>query len=124
MAGTTTGSSPSATGAALISRREYLDIRMKSTTPRTAYSRKNPTMLNATSQVLTEGETPSLVSWIPCTIHGCLPFSVRTHPAVLITNGRTAAQTATRRNQVDVPRVFLRSSHSPHSENRNSTPAV
>ena len=40
------------------------------TTPRTAYSRKNTTMLTATSAVLTDGDTPFLVSWRPWTIHG------------------------------------------------------
>ena len=51
------------------------------------------------TRVLTDGETPSLVCCRPCTIHGCRPFSVSSQPAVLMTNGSAATQTASRRNQ-------------------------
>ena len=43
--------------------------------------------LTTTAVVLTDGETPSLVSCRPCTIHGWRPFSVSTQPAVFIRNG-------------------------------------
>lgn len=78
-------------------------------------------MLVATWAVLTDGETPLLVSIRDCTIHGWRPFSVSSQPDVLIRNGRTAAQTATGRNQrapraTRSPTRRLRySSHSPQS---------
>ena len=55
-------------------------------------------MLMISSVVPTDGETPSLVSIRPCTIHGCRPFSVSIQPAVFIRNGDATAQVATNRN--------------------------
>src|SRR3954453_2286464 len=74
-------------------------MRPHATTASAAYSRKNVRMLVTTHQVRTEGETPLLVLMRPCTIHGCRPFSVSIQPAVLMTNGSAAIQTASRRNQ-------------------------
>ena len=69
------------------------------------------------------GEMPSLVSMRPCTIHGWRPLSVRNQPAVFITNGSTAAHTATRRNTGEVASFFRYVSHSPHAPmSRTSTP--
>ena len=69
---------------------------------------------------LTDGETPLFVSMMPCTIHGCRPLSVSSQPAVFITNGSTAAQIATHRNQRDVASFLRRISHSPHSPSRRT----
>ena len=58
---------------------------------------RNTARLMATSVVLTDGETPSLVVISPCTSQGCRPFSVSSQPAVFIANGASTAQVATTR---------------------------
>src|SRR6188472_34108 len=75
----------------------------------------NPTRLIHNHVVLTFDEMPSLVSMMPCTIHGCRPLSVRNQPAVFIKNGSTAPHTATHRHTRDVASFLRRISHSAHS---------
>ena len=85
--------------------------------PSVAYSRTKAIRLIHSVVVLTVGEIPFLVSMMPWTIHGCRPLSVSSQPAVFITNGSTAAHTATHKNTREVASFFRRISHSPHSEN-------
>ena len=68
---------------------------------------------------LTEGETPSVTFWSPCTIQGWRPFSVSSQPAVFITNGTGSTQMATRWNHLASASRLRQASHAPHSANRN-----
>ena len=70
--------------------------------PSVPYSRTKPIRLIHSQVTLTVGEIPFLVSMMPCTIHGCLPLSVSSQPAVFMRNGSTADQTATLKNTRDV----------------------
>ena len=64
----------------------------------------------------TEGDTPSAVFIRPCTIHGCLPFSVSSQPALSIRNGVTTAQVARNRNMREVASLRRYASQAPHSD--------
>ena len=48
----------------------------------------------------TDADTPALVNMSPWTIHGCRPFSVSIHPAVLMRKGRITTHGAIRRNHL------------------------
>jgi len=72
---------------------------------------------------LTDGETPLRVSCNPWTIHGWRPFSVSAQPAVFMMKGMMTAQMARRKNQVEVSIFWRRSSHTPHSASRKTSPA-
>src|SRR3954462_11763744 len=81
-------------------------------------------MLVATHHVLIAGETPLLVFMRPWTIHGCRPFSVSIQPAVLMTNGSAATQTASRRNRPDRASVPRQMRQHPQSAKRNTREAA
>src|SRR5436309_13291483 len=61
----------------------------------------NPLRLMASQVVLTEGELASAVRSRPCTIHGCRPISVSTHPDAAARNGKNVAATADQRNHLN-----------------------
>src|SRR5262249_2360831 len=102
---------------------EYLSINSSSIVAITAYTRTNAARLIAIQVVDSDGEMPFLVSMIPCTIHGCRPDSVSSHPAVFIKNGSTTAQVATSRNTREVASFLRRISHSPQAPMRKTTTA-
>src|SRR5262249_23000812 len=95
--------------------REYRSMSHRSTVPSVPYSRMNAIRLIHSQVTLTVGEIPSLVSMMPCTIHGCLPLSVSNQPAVFIRNGSTAAQVASTKNTREVASVLRQIAHRPHS---------
>jgi hypothetical protein len=64
---------------------------------------------------LTDGETASLTSWRPWTIHGWRPFSVSIQPAVFMRSGSTTAQTASRGNHLAVASFLRHSSQAAHA---------
>ena len=66
---------------------------------------------------VTEGDEACDVFMRPCTIQGCRPLSVSSHPAVFMRNGAMANHGAIKRNHFALPRVFRRMSQSPHNEN-------
>ena len=71
----------------------------------------------------TEGECASEVFNRPCTIHGCRPISVNTHPAVAATNGNAIAAIAVRWNQRARTSLCFQYSQAPTAATRNiSTP--
>src|SRR5215469_919736 len=82
-----------------------------------------PITLIHSSVVDTDGDSPCLVSMMPCTIHGWRPLSVRHQPAVLIRNGSTAPQVATQRKREEVASFPRRLSHRPQTPIRNTTMA-
>ena len=64
---------------------------------------------------VTEGEAAWDVFIRPCTIHGCRPLSVSSHPAVFMRNGVMANHGAIKRNHLALPSVLRRMSQSPHN---------
>src|SRR4051812_31871403 len=77
--------------------------------------------LVTTVPVPTDGDTPFLVSWTPCTIHGCRPLSVSSQPEVFMANGSTTAQIAARWNHFAVASFRRRSTHRPHTASSATT---
>ncbi len=73
---------------------------------------------------VTEGDAACDVFIRPCTIQGCRPLSVRSHPAVFMRNGAMANHGAIKRNHLALPSVLRRMSQSPHSANSAMSAAM
>ena len=66
------------------------------------YASTNTIRLIQMSVEVTAGEFATAVFCSPCTIQGCLPFSVTNHPAVFIKNGVMTAHTPSNRNTLEL----------------------